>query len=83
MISKSSLLTLDFPGWLSVQYTQHTLYNKKKVFQERIDVLYIGIDNGFYNYKKKFIRLDAFRFDIKVLLVNPIFSYRIHTKHPV
>ena len=50
---KSSSLTLDFSGRLSVQYTLHTLYithKHKKMFQKRIDPLYIGLVKGFYNF---------------------------------
>ena len=57
MISKSSLLTLDFLVWLSVQYTLNTLYltqKHKNILQKRIEQNCIIINLNFHNFKNVF-----------------------------
>ena len=56
-ISKTSLLTLDFSVWLSVQYTLNTLYltqKHKNMLQKRIEPNCIIINLSFHNLKKVF-----------------------------
>ena len=57
LISKSSLLTLDFSVWLSVQYTLNTLYltqKHKNMLQKRIEPNCIIINLSFHNFKNVF-----------------------------
>ena len=57
LISKSSLLKLDFSVMLSVQYTLNTLYltqKHKNMLQKRIEPNYIVINLSFHNFKKVF-----------------------------
>ena len=58
---KSSLLTLDFSVWLSVQYT-HTLYltqKHKNLLQKRINPNCIIINVSFNNFKNGFCHIKS------------------------
>ena len=57
LISKSSLLTLGFLVWLSVQYTLNTLYRAQKhknMLQKHIETNSIIINFSFQNFKNVF-----------------------------
>ena len=57
LILKSSLLTLDFSVWLSVQFTLNTLYltqKHKNMLQTRIEPNCIIVNLSFHNFKNVF-----------------------------